>query len=131
MSGLCSHLLDIVAKNMSQLPTEKTHNNNNNNIDADYYMDNDMKPGLFAYESRTAASQLTDEQAGLSENENDDESVSSELDTSGAGAGAGKKCRTPKTPKKQSFTFSDCKICNDKATGVHYGISTCEGCKVM
>ncbi len=31
--------------------------------------------------------------------------------------------------KKQSFTFSNCKICNDKATGVHYGITTCEGCK--
>ena len=25
--------------------------------------------------------------------------------------------------------FGLCKICNDKATGIHYGISSCEGCK--
>ena len=126
MIGLCSHLLDIAAKNMSQLSAEKTHHHKNSNNFDDNYMDKDMKPSLFACESRKTTSQLTDETAALSENENDDES---ELDTSGAGAG--KKSRTPKTPKKQSFTFSDCKICNDKATGVHYGISTCEGCKVM
>ena len=28
------------------------------------------------------------------------------------------------------FPFGKCRICNDKATGVHYGIATCEGCKV-
>lgn len=22
-----------------------------------------------------------------------------------------------------------CEVCNDKATGVHYGLTTCEGCK--
>ncbi len=31
--------------------------------------------------------------------------------------------------KKETFTFGNCKICQDKATGVHYGITTCEGCK--
>ena len=31
---------------------------------------------------------------------------------------------------KIAFTFGKCKICSDKATGIHYGISTCEGCKV-
>lgn len=31
--------------------------------------------------------------------------------------------------RKQTFIFGECKICNDKATGVHYGIITCEGCK--
>jgi hypothetical protein len=31
---------------------------------------------------------------------------------------------------KSTFPFGRCKVCNDKATGVHYGIATCEGCKV-
>ena len=30
-----------------------------------------------------------------------------------------------------SFSFGNCKVCLDKATGIHYGISTCEGCKVL
>ena len=28
------------------------------------------------------------------------------------------------------FPFGQCRICNDRATGVHYGVATCEGCKV-
>lgn len=28
------------------------------------------------------------------------------------------------------FPFGDCRVCADKATGVHYGVATCEGCKV-
>jgi hypothetical protein len=27
--------------------------------------------------------------------------------------------------------FGDCKICHDKASGIHYGVITCEGCKVI
>nr|ASL70536.1 nuclear receptor [Brachionus calyciflorus] len=30
---------------------------------------------------------------------------------------------------RSTFPFGKCKVCNDKATGVHYGIATCEGCK--
>jgi hypothetical protein len=30
---------------------------------------------------------------------------------------------------KVSFSFGKCKVCKDKATGVHYGVATCEGCK--
>lgn len=32
------------------------------------------------------------------------------------------------TPRLQ-FSFGKCKICDDTATGIHYGIATCEGCK--
>ena len=35
---------------------------------------------------------------------------------------------TPRKLDKQQFGM--CKICNDKATGIHYGIPSCEGCKV-
>ena len=34
------------------------------------------------------------------------------------------------TEPKIAFTFGKCKICTDTATGVHYGVATCEGCKV-
>ncbi|XP_060072442.1 uncharacterized protein LOC132552296 [Ylistrum balloti] len=27
------------------------------------------------------------------------------------------------------FPFGDCRVCNDHATGVHYGVASCEGCK--
>ena len=26
--------------------------------------------------------------------------------------------------------FGNCKVCDDQATGIHYGVQTCEGCKV-
>ena len=32
---------------------------------------------------------------------------------------------------KSTFPFGKCKVCTDKATGIHYGIATCEGCKVL
>ena len=28
-----------------------------------------------------------------------------------------------------NFSLGNCKICSDKAKGLHYGIITCEGCK--
>jgi hypothetical protein len=36
-------------------------------------------------------------------------------------------CVREETMKK--LIFGKCKVCNDEATGVHYGVSTCEGCK--
>ena len=31
--------------------------------------------------------------------------------------------------KTKTFSFGKCKVCKDKATGIHYGIPSCEGCK--
>ncbi len=31
--------------------------------------------------------------------------------------------------KLDKLQFGMCKVCNDHATGIHYGISSCEGCK--
>ena len=31
---------------------------------------------------------------------------------------------------KSTYPFGKCKVCSDQATGIHYGIATCEGCKV-
>lgn len=28
------------------------------------------------------------------------------------------------------YEFGMCRICQDQATGIHYGVPTCEGCKV-
>ena len=33
--------------------------------------------------------------------------------------------------KNPKFDFGRCKVCKDKATGIHYGIPSCEGCKVI
>jgi hypothetical protein len=35
-----------------------------------------------------------------------------------------------KALKRSRFLFGNCKICDDKGTGIHYGVLTCEGCKV-
>ncbi|CAF2979463.1 unnamed protein product [Rotaria sp. Silwood2] len=38
----------------------------------------------------------------------------------------------PLKPKRTrlTFPFGACRVCSDSATGIHYGIATCEGCKV-
>jgi hypothetical protein len=33
--------------------------------------------------------------------------------------------------KSVNFSFGKCKVCKDRATGIHYGVATCEGCKVI
>ncbi|CAF4460267.1 unnamed protein product [Rotaria sp. Silwood2] len=37
----------------------------------------------------------------------------------------------PLKPKRTrlTFPFGACRVCSDSATGIHYGIATCEGCK--
>ena len=34
-------------------------------------------------------------------------------------------------PKRSTFPFGKCMICKDEASGFHYGVATCEGCKVI
>ena len=36
--------------------------------------------------------------------------------------------RHKKLDKEQ---FGNCKICDCKANGIHYGVASCEGCKVI
>ena len=36
-----------------------------------------------------------------------------------------------KEEKTNSESFGGCKICDDRATGIHYGVESCESCKVI
>ncbi|CAM4795194.1 unnamed protein product [Rotaria magnacalcarata] len=36
---------------------------------------------------------------------------------------------TNSSSDKRPFPFGHCRVCMDKATGAHYGVPTCEGCK--
>ena len=41
------------------------------------------------------------------------------------------KKRTENGKYEAKFQFGKCRICSDEATGIHYGVCTCEGCKVL
>lgn len=41
-----------------------------------------------------------------------------------------KRSSTNGSHEKRPFPFGRCRVCSDKATGAHYGVPTCEGCKV-
>jgi hypothetical protein len=59
---------------------------------------------------------------------------SSESDMLREDASSQKSAESPtsmqKKRKTSTFPFGKCKVCDDTSTGIHYGVSTCEGCKV-
>lgn len=40
------------------------------------------------------------------------------------------KTKKKKADSKERLTFPPCKVCSGNATGIHYGVHTCEPCKV-
>lgn len=40
------------------------------------------------------------------------------------------KKRSENEAFEAKFNFGNCRICNSEATGIHYGVCSCEGCKV-
>ena len=38
---------------------------------------------------------------------------------------------SPSSPLPPPRTYKPCFVCQDKSSGYHYGVSACEGCKVM
>lgn len=36
-----------------------------------------------------------------------------------------------KEKKTNSESLGGCKVCDDKATGIHYGVESCQSCKVI
>lgn len=40
------------------------------------------------------------------------------------------KTKKKRTDSKERLTFPPCKVCSGNATGIHYGVYTCEPCKV-
>ncbi len=63
-------------------------------------------------------------------NSNSNDSSSSTSDLNGETKVKSGSSGSETKDSKQSFPFGLCKVCSDQATGVHYGIATCEGCKV-
>jgi hypothetical protein len=61
---------------------------------------------------------------------NNSDSNSSTSTVAGSSGNVNEVKKSDSKESKQPFPFGMCKVCGDQATGVHYGIATCEGCKV-
>jgi hypothetical protein len=119
-----SHLNNSFNSESSESPTsssstEPLHISSNNNSSNKYVLENSSlgsKENLnFSIASSYSNSNYQDEASLIDNNTNNlDENQLNQAN---------------KRPRS-TFPFGKCKVCTDKATGIHYGKATCEGCKV-
>jgi hypothetical protein len=73
---------------------------------------------------------ITDQEALNQPYEEEEEEEAEQRDESSNSVEAPYENRPDAVQAQRPQQVGQCRVCGDKATGVHYGIVTCEGCKV-